>query len=271
MSNGKPPLQVVAVQSYRDRLLLWAVAVVAAILAAIGARFGIEIPPPPMPAPEQPAPPTEPPQTPPKEAPPNPLGAIVRIGAGNVGCSATIVGPRRPDGRYWVLTAAHCVEGNGQRWTMRFRNGQSSGFTIVNFNRASDWAWGATDSSTEVFPYALLAERTPPAGTKVWHAGYGVDVPGNREDGAVVSGPDANGQVRFHLSVSSGDSGGGIVFEQEGKVVSPVCCTTRRGAFADVWGAAPEASRPGMRDNVDLWDWKPLDIPLRVIPKEMPP
>lgn len=254
--------------SRREQLTNWAIAVLAALLAAIGARWGIEVPPLPPIVVEPSPPPTQPPQTPPTEPAPNPLAAIVRIGSGNVGCSATIVGPRRPDGRYWVLTAAHCVSGNGQRWSMKFRNGQEGGFRIVNFDRQADWAWGATDSSTDVYPYALLADATPPVGTKLWHAGYGVDVPGNREDGSLLQHADGNGQIRMRLSVSSGDSGGGIVVDDAGRIVSAVCCTTRRGAVADVWGASPERIRSGQRDTVDLWDWHPLEIPERMPVKE---
>lgn len=270
-SDPRTPVTIVAESSYRERLIQWGVAILAAILAAIGARFGIEVPPPPAPPPGQQPPPTEPPQTPPTEPAPNPLAAIVRIGAGNVGCSATIVGPRRPDGRYWVLTAAHCVSGTGQRWQMRFRNGATGGFQVVNFDRQSDWAWGATDSSTEVYPYALLADATPPVGTRIWHAGFGVDVPANREDGTVLAGADSNGQIRMRMSVSSGDSGGGIVIDDVGRIVSTVCCTTRRGAVADVWGASPERMKAGQRDTVDLWDWRPLEMPERAVPKDMPP
>lgn len=270
-NDHTPPLtQLHIVETWRSRAINWAIGIIAAVIAAIGARWGIEVPPPPPSTVDPTPPPTEPPQTPPHEPAPNPLGAIVRIGSGNVGCSATIIGPRRPDGRYWVLTAAHCVSGNGQRWSMRFRNGATGGFTIVNFDRQADWAWGATDSSTEVYPYALLADATPPVGTALWHAGYGVDVPGNREDGQLLAVADANGQIRMRMSVSSGDSGGGVVLDGAGRIVSTVCCTTRRGAIADVWGASPERCRAGQRDAVSLDDWRALEIPVRPVPKEMP-
>ena len=131
----------------RERLVNWLIAIAAAIAAAIGARYGIEIPPPPpVVIPDQPTRPPAP-DTPPTEPTPDPLGAIVRISSGNVGCSATVIGPRRPDGRYWVLSAAHCVNGAGQRWTMRFRDGRQTGAVVVNFNRAADWAWLVTDAN----------------------------------------------------------------------------------------------------------------------------
>lgn len=270
MSQDQKPITIVAASSTRERLINWLIAVAAAIAAAIGARWGIEIPPPPMPIPdqEQPAPP---PDKPPAEPTPDPLAAIVRISSGNTGCSATVIGPRRPDGRYWVLSAAHCVSGAGQRWSMRFRDGRVVGAVVVNFNRQADWCWMATDANNVTLPHALLADQTPAVGTRLWHAGFGVDVPGNREDGELLAHADGNGQIRMRLSVSSGDSGGGIVVDQNGRIVSTVCCTTRRGSVADVWGASPESIRAGMRDTVDLDEWKPIELPLKVLPKEMPP
>lgn len=245
----------------RQRIIEALLLAAMAIAAAIGAWLGVPTPPPGPPV--QP-PPTEPPTPPsPPEPAPDPLASIMRTSSGNVGCSATLIGPKRPDGRLWVLTAAHCVNGNNQRWTGRLRDGRTIGFVIVNFNRQSDYAWGVTDSSNVDYPFALAATQTPPVGTKLWHAGFGVDVPGNREDGTLLAGPDGNGQIRFRMSVSSGDSGGGVVIDQDGKIVSTVCCTTRRGAIADVWGASPEAFRQGQRDTVDLWDWNPLEIPIR--------
>lgn len=275
------PVSVTISTPLRQQLIHWGIAIIASILAALGARYGIQVPPPPVPAPgeQQPAPPSgEPKQAPPdsvpKDPPPDVPNAIVKISSGNVGCSATVIGPRRPDGRYWVLTAAHCVNAPGQRWTMRFRDGRTVGAQVVNFDRAADWAWMVTDGNNVVLPHAFLAEAAPAAGSRIWHAGYGVHIPGNREDGLVVRGdPDANGQVQFRLSVSSGDSGGGIVIDASGHVVSPVCCTTAKGQIADVWGAAPQRSKAGQRDTVDVEAWNPIDMPVRPaveIPKIMP-
>lgn len=248
----------------REQITNWLLAVVVAVIAALGVRFGIPLPPPPPIIVEPPPAPPPPPDTPPTEPKPDALAAIVRISSGNTGCSATIIGPRRPDGRYWVLTAAHCVQATGQRWTMRFRDGRTVGAQVVNFNRTADWCWMATDANNLTLPHALLAENTPAVGTKLWHAGFGVDVPGNREDGTLLAHADSNNQIRMRLSVSSGDSGGGIVIDGQGKIVSTVCCTTRRGAVADVWGASPESIRQGQRDTVDLDQWNPIDVPLRM-------
>ena len=239
-------------------------------LAILGARYGIPVPPPQIVWPENPAP--NPPGVPPRptEPQPDPWNAIVRTSTGNVGCSATVIGPRRADGRWWVLTAAHCADRVGQRWSMRFRDGRSGGFTIVSMNKTADYAWGVSDAEGTDYPFALLADSSPQVGAGVWHGGYGVDVPGNKELGQIRGAPDSNGQLRFQISVSSGDSGGGIMHDGAGRVLSPVCCTARRGAVSDVWGASPEACRAGMRDAVFVDQWVPMEVPIREVPSPMP-
>src|SRR5262249_36997558 len=87
-------------------------------------------------------------------------------------------------------------------------------------------------------PYALLARTDPAPGTAVWHNGYGVDKPGNREDGVVTAAPNADGQLQFRLSVSSGDSGSGIFRADTGELVGVVCCTTGLGVNTAMWGGA---------------------------------
>lgn len=253
----------------------WLQALIAGLVAALAAVLGSQVVPPPVVPPQPPPPivippqPPPPPVEPPKPPEPKPdtLNAIVRISAPGVGCSATIIGPRRVDGRWWVLTAAHCVSGNGQRWSLKFRDGRSAGATVVNFDRKSDHAWMLTESNTEMFPFALLAESSPPPGTPIWHAGFGVDRPANREDGVITDVPNGDGQIRMRLSVSSGDSGGGICVTADGRIVSCVCCTTGRGQVADVWGASVEAIRRNQVALVDVEEWRPLEIPLMPPPK----
>lgn len=247
----------------RERLTRWAEFLIAAAIAVIGARYGIPIPPPPVPLPGNPPDvrPVDPPAPPSPQ--PNTPAAIARIQFGNSGCTATIIGPRRSDGRWWALTAAHCVSGPGQRGTMRLLDGRTEGVQVVSRDPRSDCAWLVTDSNHEKFPFALLAESSPPVGSKVWHAGYGVHVPGNREDGTVTGAPDSNGQLRFRISVSSGDSGGGICLDDSGRVVSCVCCTTQRGAIADVWGASVESIRRSQPTAMVMDDWTPIEVPMR--------
>lgn len=245
--------------SIRDKFILWGAAVLAAVLSALLTRWGlpIVIPPPPIVQPDPPRP------GPPPEPQPNVPAAIARIQFGSAGCTTTIIGPRRGDGRYWCLTAAHCVGSVGQRGRMTTLDGRTLGVVVVALNRTSDACWLVTDSASESLPFALLAEDTPAAGSKVWHAGYGIDKPGNRESGTFVGGPDGNGQVRFRISVSPGDSGGGIVLDAQSRVLSCVCCTTNLGGVGDVWGAGPRAIAALRATAVLDEEWTPIQIPQR--------
>lgn len=257
---------------WRARLKDLAVAVAGAAIAALLAYFGQfpGIPPRPAPPP-QPAPPPAPAPIPPPQPPvvmADPPNAIVRLSFNGVGCTATVIGPRRIDGKWWLLTAAHCCNNTGQKGTVRFLSGKTMGVTVANFDRRSDSAWLLTDSNSDVVPFAYLADEVPPPGSPVWHKGFGVDQPGNLEEGTFTSGPDSNGQLRFRLSVSSGDSGGGIVATADGKILSAVCCTSARGARADVWGTSPQAARRIQTVQFVADEWIPLEIPIRMPQKD---
>lgn len=256
----------------RERIIQLLTAVGIAVLTGFLARYGIQLPPiniPDIPPPIINIPPgTLPPGTPSPDRPPDPPNAIVRLSFRGVGCSATVIGPRRQDGRWWILTAAHCCERIGQNGTIRFLDGRVTGVTVQSFDRRSDVAWMTTDNNTELYPFALLAPASPPIGTRVWHAGYGVDRPGNKEAGEILSGPDSNGQLKMKLNVSSGDSGGGIVWNDRGEIVSAVCCTAGRGQFTDTWGVSPEAAQRAKPTAMVMDDWVPLEIPLRLPEKK---
>ena len=154
---------------------------------------------------------------------------------------------------------------------MRFRDGRVGGFQVSHHDPTADYAWGVSDTTTEAYPFALLADATPTIGTKIWHAGYGVDRPSNREDGTITSGRLPDGKIQMRMSVSSGDSGGGIAIDADGRVVSNVCCTSGRGMTADVYGASVESMRQGQRDTKALDEWKPIDVPLWMPPKQPTP
>lgn len=235
----------------RQQLVHYLLAVVVAVLSSHNFgpfRFQSPIavppaaPPAPGPAPAPVPPPTVQPEKP-REKPVtlDPLAAIGRIQFGNAGCTATIIGPRRGDGRWLVLTAAHCVRGQPEQGTMRLRDGRSFGIKRLAINPSADCCWCVTLTSGEQYPFTFVAKQSPPIGTKLWHAGYGVDKPGNREDGEVTGAPNGDGQIRMQLNVSSGDSGGGIVATATGEVISCVCCTAAKGRVAHVYGASPEA------------------------------
>lgn len=246
-------------------------------------------PEPPKPDPNPPTPPDPPGPKPPTPPPPggsgklDPENAIGRIQFGNAGCSATVIGPRRPDGRWDVLTAAHCISSVGQtgRMTMPASN-KTYGVQVVNFDRTKDLCWMVTTESIPDIEYAELDAEDPGPGLAVWHRGYGVDRPRNKETGTVADRPNSQGQIRFILNVSSGDSGGGIFRADTNRVVSSVCCTAGKGVKTSMWGGSTEnAIRMRPRTNTDdetAWvpraipttpgplvedshDWQPIDIP----------
>lgn len=183
----------------------------------------------PLPSPDKPAPIVP--------SPKSPSEAIGRIAFGNSGCTATIIGPIRDgDTEIDILTAAHCVS-LGQTGKMRLKDGREFSVRCVVREAKSDTAWLKATRPAGVIPWCFLATDAPEPGERVWHQGYGVDQPGNREDGVFLG--TGSEQWKYRLSVSPGDSGGGILLDKNNRVLSPVCCTTRLAGTGTVWGASP--------------------------------
>lgn len=233
-------------------------AILAAILGILGMRFGF--PPPAIIAP--PTPPSEHVQ-PESEAPSKDLAAcIVRVAMANGYCSATIIGPRHPDGTYRLLSAAHCAAKVGERVRLILRDGRSFQGEYIAIDRVSDCSIIRSDRVEGYLPFAELADSDPSPGGKVWHSGYGVDNPGNRENGTLTGTTNGAGQLSFRLSVSPGDSGGGIIADETGKVLSPVCCTTRLAEVGTVYGAAPSRCRKLLASEANLDGLAPIQMPI---------
>jgi hypothetical protein len=213
--------------------------------------------------------PPKPDPKPPGDGKLDPVNALGRIRFGNAGCTATVIGPRRADGKWDVLTAAHCVSGVGARGTLTLKDGRTFGIRVVAHHKTPDVAWCVTEEQVADLPYALIAAKNPEPGTAIWHMGYGVDQPGNREDGTVADRENAQGQLRMTLSVSSGDSGGGIFRDDNNELISVVCCTSGMGRKVSMWGCSAEVAqrtRPGASDADETW--MPFPIPLRSWPAE---
>jgi len=174
--------------------------------------------------------------------------AIGRITIGNVGCTATIIGPVEDDDReIAVLTAAHCIK-LGSTGSMKLKDGRTFNVKCVSRDAASDAAWLIGSRPEGNVPFAFLASKLPNKGDSVWHQGYGIDKPGNLEQGTFEGITSDGRQCVFTLSVSSGDSGGGIIATSDGHVISPVCCTSTLSGRGRVMGATPAnaaAIRPG--------------------------
>ncbi len=234
--------------------------------------------PPPNPNPPGPTPPNpNPPGPGPKLDPSNSIG---QIQFGNAGCSATVIGPRRADGRWNVVTAAHCNQGVGQRGTMKMpSNGARYNVRVVAHNKNNDLCWMVTEESIDVIEYAEMAKENPDVGTEVWHQGYGFDRPRNREEGKVTRGENS-GQLQFILNVSSGDSGGGIFRKDTNEWISAVCCTQGIAQKTYMYGGSVEQARKMLSQVASVYDpnpapstpapplfrvgddWEPVDIPI---------
>lgn len=207
--------------------------------------------------------------------------AIGKLRFGNAGCTATVIGPKRSDGRWDILTAAHCTGGVGSRGTFTLKDGRTLAVTVAARNTDADLTWLVTDAAVDDLPFANLAAKNPPVGTEIWHMGYGIDQPGNREAGTITGAETPDGQLPMELSVSSGDSGGGIFRADTNELVAVVCCTTDRGRKVLMFGGSAERAgrmRPVAKTDTDVWeplaipvriarktdaDWQPIDIPVR--------
>lgn len=215
----------------------WLRSFVTALLSALGTIQFMNTP---GCCPVSPPPPPKPPIEPPVL--PKPADAIGRIQFGNSGCTATIIGPVTPtDAKLTILTAAHCVQ-LGSVGKMSLKDGRVLGVTCVSRDAGSDAAWLTAIRPAGPVPYLLLADVNPAEGSDVWHQGYGIDKPNNRESGKFLGVTSDDRQCRFRLSVSPGDSGGGIILDASSRVISPVCCTTRLSGVGEVFGAMPKRS-----------------------------
>lgn len=150
------------------------------------------------------------------------------------GCTATVL---RGESGYLVLTANHCVGRSGYN-RITLRDGRSFQIRIAGADRQADIAVYRLET-TEKLPIAKVAAANPQPGTRVWHQGYGVHIPGNREEGRIQyhSGKD----TCCYLSVSSGDSGSGIFRVDTNELVSVVSRTTSVNRPGEMMGATCES------------------------------
>jgi len=208
---------------------------------------------------------TQPPATqPPAQPPANAKAAIGRIQFGNAGCTATIIEPVLPDGRYQVLTAAHCVRGQPRVGKMSLESGEVFAIEVQRIDATSDCCWCVTVEPQRGLPVARLATSLPQRGDKVFHCGYGVHLPRNVEYGTVVNPSNEDGQTEFDLSVSSGDSGGGIALNDRQEIVSTVCCTSALSKRGSMWGASVDSIKKIRPTSSKVsFEWSPVDIPTR--------
>lgn len=173
------------------------------------------------------APPPRPPDKPPAvpEGRLDPMRARVRLsvpaeGGRSYGCSGTVIRPRQPGGKWQMLSAAHCIPGGKTEGTIRTTDDRSFRVRLLVADRRADIAWFEILEPPADLWYADLAREVPAVGTPIWHAGYGVDRPGNTERGTIRRGERADGMIEMDISTSSGDSGTGFFHDKNGQVVA---------------------------------------------------
>lgn len=232
-------------------------ALVAAVLALLGARYGL------------PAPAPAPLVTPQPEAPrpaDDPLKAICKLIKPGSYCSGTVVTAADASGCQRIVSAAHCHKSVGESVNVAMRDGSGCVAHVIAIDRKSDCAILRTEPLKSALPYIEISTANPAIGADVMHAGYGRHVPGNIERGKVLAIENSDGQIQYLLSVSLGDSGGGICLDSKGKLLSPVCCTTKLDALGNVWGASPSIINRMMREPTSFIDVAPMEMPIRKLP-----
>lgn len=182
-------------------------------------------------------PPTMPPVAPSPTDRPDPENATVRIRFGGNGCSGTIIGPRRSDGAWDLLTAGHCIRDVRVRGEAVFKDGKRIGIVCTVKDAKTDLAWCKT-APADRLPYALLHAAPAEVGWEIWHVGYGIHTPGRREVGKVRSPANRDGMIGVTLLLSSGDSGSGIFRVSDGELVAVASSTDNVEGGKYSWGGS---------------------------------
>lgn len=189
------------------------------------------------------------------------LAAVGRVRFGAGACTAQAVYPRRPDGKWDVLTAAHCVSGVGQQGRFRLRDGREIGVVVITVDKGADCCWCRTTDPIEKLPAVLLADGDAEKGSAIWQSGYGWNEPGVVKEGETDRGRMPDGKQAFTISLSQGDSGGGFFRVSDNRLVSVACCTTQIAAKALAFGPSVTAIRANRLTAAHSDDWEPAAVP----------
>lgn len=153
----------------------------------------------------------------------DPRASVVRITVGSAGCTATLLEGEPKTNCHFVLTAAHCWGHSGQQTKegkCKLLDGRVFPMELVHLAWNPDVAV-AVIRTGEPLPVARVRPSLAPIGARVWHAGYGVHLPGSFEEGVILSHDDQRSEYSMKIDASSGDSGSGI-FDANGDVVAAV-------------------------------------------------
>jgi len=147
-----------------------------------------------------------------------PRGDVASVG------TATVIGPRRADGRWDVLTAAHVVRG-AERASLAV-GGKSVKLVVAVTDEKADVAWLVTEVAHEHLPFALLADRPAKAGEALWHKGC----TSGECEGKALPTTNEIGTLWTDLPGSFGDSGAAIFRKSDGRVVAVLTGSPNHGA-----------------------------------------
>lgn len=179
-----------------------------------------------------------------------PEQAVGRLTCGRCNGSATVLGPRRPDGRWHVVTAAHCLTGvphapvpGGLVAWLHLKDGRSVSLRVVGVDPRCDVAVLATRLPWKDLPHAVQAAEPPKEGDRLWHCGYSPYAKGKTRP-LVVAGGRFVDATPFSGEVGHGDSGGGV-FNARGEFVGVM--TNGTPDAPPVPGMAPGVRAPPYR------------------------
>lgn len=218
--------------------LNWLPIVAWVVMLAVGARTPEQ----PMPLPYGPPGASADPRLPPPKPAivPDPLKAIVKIRSAGSGCTATILNVKPTPTSYYMMTASHCVRGGPGYGTATLAHGDGKTYDwkVVRVDTRADLCLCVIETK-DVLPVCDIAVDEPTDGTECWHQGFGVDRPGNREKCYIVGSTNSDGMNHYRGSVSSGDSGGGLIRADNGHWVGAVCC----GRSGEFWCGGVRAAK----------------------------
>jgi len=163
--------------------------------------------------------------------PADPARAAVRVVFGDRQGSATIIGPPRPDGRWFALTAAHCIDPATRTGKLRFAGGLELVVSVVRADAITDVSLLEVHYRGQL-PYAEVDVRVAAPGARVQHYGFGV---GRARPGVVgvVDGPViVGGSLPLIVPTLDGDSGAGVFLQPSGRLVGVVSGTLGRVTLA---------------------------------------
>lgn len=172
---------------------------------------------------------------------PRPAVGVLRVGTGQ--CTATVIGPRRADGSYDVLSAAHCTGGPGTRAVLQLPGRAALALVVVVRNGGTDVSWLRTGAAVGALPSAVLHAGAVPVGTAVWHASYGRRRPGQVERGALIGKDQRRGWYTWSYQATPGASGG-AVFRSSNSAVIGVHSVAGGGTTSGPAGAVANKLRP---------------------------